>query len=201
MRMVSVVIPTIAPRRDLLQQAIDSVSAQTLGHDQIEILVLQDDAHRGAAATRHEALMKVTTPWVAFLDDDDFFMPQHLEHLLNHAFVEDADYVYSWFETLPFGCDPFPSTHYTDPWDPLVPRQTTITTLVRTALAQEVGFLGEAGTDTGDGMRSGEDWEFTLGCNRLGQISHLVEKTWYWRHWGMGSPGQPGNTSGLGSRW
>lgn len=192
--LITIVVPTIPPREALLEEALLSIKQQTINPGLTIAHVVMDTQHRGAAVTRHSALMDVFTPWVAFLDDDDLFMPHHLEKLMRHAFVEDADYVYSWFETLPHGCDPFPVTHYTDPWDPQVPRQTTITTLVRTALAQEVGFLGEAGADTGDGMRSGEDWEFTLGCNRLGKISHLVEKTWYWRHWA-------GNTSGLGDRW
>lgn len=190
--LVTVVIPTIAPRASLLEEAVRSVYTQTMYG--VEVLLVADYEHRGAAVTRHEGLMKVATPWVAFLDDDDLFMPHHLEHLMNHAEDTEADYVYSWFETLPNGCDPFPTTHYTDPWDPQNPRQTTITTLVRTDLAKEVGFLGEDRGATGDGMRAGEDWEFTLGCNRLGKISHLVERTWYWRHWG-------GNTSGMGDRW
>lgn len=195
---ITVVIPTIPPREHMLREAISSVTSQTMPCNS---LVMLDVEHAGAPATRDKGLRLVETPWVAFLDDDDLFKPYHLEHLLAHAYQTDADYVFSWFETLPNGSDPFPSSsHYEAPWDPENPRQTTITTLVRTELAQEVGFLGDR-TDTGDGMTAGEDWAFTLGCNRLGKISHLVEKTWYWRHWGFGGPGRPGNTSGLGTRW
>lgn len=196
--LITVVTPTIPPREFMLREAIASVAAQTMPCD----LIIQLDAeHQGAPMTRDRGLRAVVTPWVAFLDDDDLLMPHHLERLIVHALATDADYVFSWFETLPNGLDPFPSSsHYEAPWDPENPRQTTITTLVRTELAQEVGFLGDR-TDTGDGMTAGEDWAFTLGCNRLGKISHLVEKTWYWRHWGVGQPDRPGNTSGLGSRW
>ena len=189
---VTVVIPTIAPRKQLLQEALDSVDVQSF--KDYEILVAEDLDHAGAAVTRHEALMKVKSPWVAFLDDDDMFMAHHLDKLIGHQEETNADYVYSWFWTLPAGLDPFPPGHFLDPWDKDNPRQTTITTLVRTELAQQVGFLGPDPDPTGDGMRSGEDWGFTLECNRLGTISHLVERTWYWRHWG-------GNTSGLGNRW
>jgi hypothetical protein len=196
--LITVVIPTIPPRGQVLQEALFSVKQQVLRSH--EVLVEMDTAHAGAAITRQRGLERVTTPWVAFLDDDDMFMPQHLNNLWRHARETGADYVYSWFETMPVGCDPFPVTHFTAPWDPAAPRQTTITTLVKTSLAQEVGFLGES-EDTQDGMRSGEDWGFTLGCNKLGTISHLVERTWFWRHWGQGSPGMSGNTSGLGSRW
>lgn len=188
---VTVVIPTIPPRGNLLREAVDSVKAQTC---EPGLLIVTDTEHQGAAYTRHRGLMQVKTPWVAFLDDDDLLMPQHIEHLLQHALEHEADYAYSWFETLPNGHDPFPSTHFTEPWDSDHPRQTTVTTLVRTKMAQEVGYLPPGEDGTIDGQRAGEDWFFTLGCNTLGKISHLVERTWYWRHWG-------GNTSGLGSRW
>ena len=195
---ITVVIPTIQPLSDLLAQAVDSIRAQT--QLPAEVIIEQDLHHEGAGPTRDRALRRVTTPWVAFLDDDDLFMPQHLERLWQHAEETRCHYAYSWFETLPAGADPFPVTHFTEPWDYRQPRQTTITTLVVTGLAREVGFLGDPAA-TGDGMRAGEDWWFTLECNRLGTISHLVERTWYWRHWGYGQPGMPGNTSGLGSRW
>jgi len=195
---ITVVIPTISTRGDLLSQAVNSIKYQTQLPE--AVIIEQDMHHEGAGMTRHRGLWRVTTPWVAFLDDDDLFMPQHLERLWKHAQETGCHYAYSWFETLPAGSDPFPPTHFTDPWDPNQPRQTTVTTLVQTNLAREAGFLGDP-RDTGDGQRAGEDWWFTLECNRLGKISHLVEKTWYWRHWGFGQPGMPGNTSGLGSRW
>jgi hypothetical protein len=72
--------------------------------------------------------------------------------------------------------------------------QTTVTTLVRTELAQDVGFLWPADSEI-DGQRAGEDWEFTRGCMAYGaKISHLVEHTWLWHH-------DSGNTSGLPDRW
>lgn len=196
---VTVVVPTIAPRVLLLQEALASIEAQS--HRAVAVLVQEDTTHAGAPATRHAGLMRVETPWVAFLDDDDLFMGHHLARLVEHAEETGADYVYSWFETLPHGYDPFPETHFTSPWDRAVPRQTTITTMVRTELAQTVGFLGGPDRATGDGMTAGEDWAFTLGCNELGIISHLVDRTWYWRHWGYGQPGGNGNTSGRGDRW
>lgn len=199
MRDITVVIPTIAPRAAMLKEAVESVEHQSL---KANLIVWEDSEHQGAAKTRHAGLMAVQSPWVAFLDDDDLFMLKHLEKMMNHAEETNADYVFSWFYTLPLGCDPFPESHYLDPWDPQNPRQTTVTTLVRTSLAQEVGFLGEADRDTNDGQQGAEDWWFTLGCNRLGKISHLVDRTWYWRHWGFSTPYKPqGNTSGRGDRW
>lgn len=194
---ITVVIPTIAPRKDLLEQALASVRAQTL--QPAAVVVEEDTTHAGAPATRHAGLMRATTPWVTFLDDDDLMMPQHLEHLLAHALETGADYVYSWFETLPLGCDPFPPTHFTEPYDPANPVATTITVMVKTELAQAVGFSDANRRPT----ETGEDWLFQMGCQERGaRISHLAERTWYWRHWGYSTPAtQVGNTSGLGTRW
>jgi len=192
---ITVCIPTIAPRSLQLLRSVRSVAAQTMPAAAISIAV--DHERQGAPATRQRALDAVQTEWVAFLDDDDYFRPEHLEHCYQHAMDTGADFVYSWFDVIG-GTDPFPSTHFTEPFDPANPIETTITTLVRTGLAKEVGFKE---LDRG-GANTGEDRFFTLGCLEAGaRISHLVERTWYWVHWGTGQPGRPGNTSGLPTRW
>jgi glycosyltransferase involved in cell wall biosynthesis len=191
---ITVAIPSIPPRRALLSRAINSVADQTL--HPVGLSIAMDWHKEGAAITRQRALDGVHTPWVAFLDDDDEFKADHLEKLMRHAEDTGADYVYSWFETVPGGCDPFPHYHYTNPFNPAYPIQTTITVLVRTGLAKEVGFAHYE-DDGGliDGQRWGEDYAFTLGCVQHGAIiSHLVDKTWYWHH-------DSHNTSGRADRW
>lgn len=184
---ITVVIPTIPGRENDLRRALDSVAAQTF-KDWRTIVVCDVDGE-GAAATRQRGLEMVETPWVAFLDDDDWFAPIHLERMLAHALETGADFVYSWFQTVPPGLDPFPHTHFTRDFDPLDPIETTITTLVRTGIAKQVGFKAlERGENN-----SGEDRYFTLGCLALGaHISHLKERTWCWNMHGR-------NTSGLAS--
>ena len=186
---ITVVIPTIPPRNHLLKLAIDSVAVQSLEARAISIAI--DTRREGAALTRMRALEAVRTEWVAFLDDDDTFMPHHLEYLLRTAKSAEADFAYSWFHTEPAGRDPFPDWLRTAPWDPKVPRHTTMTVLVRTELAREVGFTpAEEGAAHGN-----EDWRFILGCNERGRIVHLCEeRTWTWHH-------DSGNTSGLPWRW
>lgn len=181
---ITVAIPTIPTRAKMFGEAIRSVSNQTYPPAAISVAV--DVEKQGAPATRQRALDAVITEWVAFLDDDDLFMAQHLEHLYAHAMETGADFVYSWFH-VPGGADPFPETHFTEPFDYLNPIETTITTLVRTGLAKTVGFQA---LNRGE-VNTGEDRFFTLGCMHAGAtISHLVERTWWWRH-------HAGNTSGL----
>lgn len=184
---ITVVIPAhpARARNGMLLRALNSVLVQTYPAAAVSVAM---DVHReGAAATRQRALAAAQTPWVAFLDSDDFFKPQHLERMIKHAQETGADFVYSWFEVLG-GNDPFPSTHFTNDWNPDDPIETTVTTLVRTGLAKQVGFKA---LDRGE-INSGEDRYFTLGCMEAGAIiSHLKEKTWFYAHHGANTSGLP----------
>lgn len=198
---IAVCIPSIPVRREMLARAVCSVGAQTLKPNAIHIA---SDIHRqGAPKTRQRALDAVDpaiSPWVAFLDDDDEMLPEHLEHLLAFALDGGYDYVYSWYKIIVgdviFDHDPvFPATHFSSPWDPENPRQTTVTTLVRTELAQAVGFdTNDLRDEKAQSINTDEDWRFTLECNRRGRIGHLVEHTWLWHH-------DSKNTSGHPTRW
>lgn len=184
---ITVCMPSIPPRGVMRNRALSSVNAQTKQPAAIAVAI--DTEREGAAGTRQRALDAVRTEWVAFLDDDDAFMPQHLAALSWHAEETGADFVYSWFEVVG-GRDPFPSTHFTNPFNPDDPIETTITTLMKTELAQEIGFQV---LDRGEG-NGGEDYRMVLECVKKGaNIQHLVERTWYWFH-------HSGNTSGLPTR-
>lgn len=190
---ITVAIPAHPPRvtNGLLQRALASVWAQTLPAGAVSVVV--DHNRDGAAITRQHALDAVNTEWVAFLDSDDQMFPQHLERLHAHALATGSDYVYSWFQVVG-GADPFPQ-HFGQPFNPADPIQTTITTLVRTELAQSVGFLRPTEGDLIGGNVWGEDYQWTLGCARAGaKITHLPERTWAWHH-------DSSNTSGRPDRW
>lgn len=195
---ISVVIPTVAPRRAMLREALRSVADQTLAPDAI---IIQEDVNReGAAVTRQKGTDRVDTDTVAFLDDDDVLYPQHLERL--HATMQEtgADLVYGWFD-VQGGTDPFPQFEGL-PWDSAVPRQFPVTYLARTEAIRVAGGWTDGwdpanaenpGTDE-YGNRAGEDFRLTLRLVANGaKIVHLPERTWGWRH-------HVGNTSGLPSR-
>lgn len=197
---VAVVIPAhpARVRNGLLARAVGSVWQQTVVPRGISLAI--DIQRDGAPATRQRALDAVPwwdaggPAWVAFLDSDDYFLPTHLEDLVRHAEETEADFVYSWFK-LEINSGQviekdliFPDTHFTNPFDPADPIETTITTLVRTNLAKSVGFKA---LDRGE-ANTGEDRFFTLGCLSAGaKISHLVKKTWIWSHHGMNTSGLP----------
>jgi len=203
---VAVIIPTHPARlgNGMLQRAVESVWAQTRPPDTVHIAV--DNDRLGAAATRQRALMAASTDFVAFLDSDDLFLPKHLEWLLRHQEDTGADFVYSWFKVLQQFADGrsnileddpvFPIGHYLNEFDPADPIETTITVLVRTELAQQVGFKELNRGET----NSGEDRYFTLGCLEAGaKIRHLRRKSWLWCHHQL-PDGTVGNTSGRATK-
>jgi hypothetical protein len=223
---ITVVIPSIPPRRSLLRRAVTSVLAQTMPAAALSVVV--DSDRLGAAVTRQRALDAVNTRWVAFLDDDDEMKPNHLEALFSAAVDYDALYLWSRFQValpkrgyrvpgfrgaeyeLRDGPEPLGAGTF-EQWNPRQPAQTTITTLVSTELARDVGgftpppvdcsicpvFAGVCEHAVIDGQRAGEDWDFTLRCVAAAspaRFRHVPEVTWLWHH-------HENNTSGLPDRW
>lgn len=182
---VSVVTPWHAQRKanGMLDRCARSVAAQTVP---VQHILAEDVHHKGAAITRAHGLALVETEWTAFLDSDDEMDPDHVEHLLACAADTGADYVYPWFRVVG-GTDPFPM-FFGRPFDPACPNSTTITILVRTELAKEVGFARDPNVQV-----SGEDYAFTLGCIAAGaHIVHLPRRSWTWHHGSHNSSGLAG---------
>jgi hypothetical protein len=187
---ITVVVPTHTARvrNGMTKRAIGSVLGQTL--PAASIIIEHDTAGAGAPDTRDRGLQKAATEWVAFLDSDDQMKPIHLEHLMECALETGADYVYAWYEAVGFGADPLP--HFGRPFNPEKPTQTTITTLVRTELAQSVGFRQPPEGALINGERFGEDFLFTVECVKAGaRIVHLPERTWLWNFHGANTSGLP----------
>ena len=194
---ITVAIPAHPARvaNGMLDRAVASVKNQLLPAADISIAI--DENGDGAAVTRQRALDAVQTEWVAFLDSDDWFYPEHLKVLAAGARIFSADYVFSYYMVhFPDG-KPWPQNdplgHFGKQFNPQAPHQTTITTLVRTELAKKIGFFDPPeGAEIG-GHRGGEDWFFTVGCAEAGaKIVHVPRRTWAWVHHGANSSGIPG---------
>lgn len=185
---VTVCIPSIPTREVLLRRAVDSVSGQS-AHAKTTSVAM-DYAGDGAAVTRNRAAEGATTEWLAFLDDDDEFLPHHLETLMEHASATDADYVFADFmvpQAPGFRLDSFCYGVF----DPENPMQTTITIMVKRWIFEELGgYTLPAEMTRIHGDVVGEDYDFTKRCVAAGvHIHHVPFITWYWHHHG-------GNTSG-----
>ncbi len=168
----------------LLARALNSVYAQTY---QPEVVVIVNDKGRnGAGWTRQQLLSHVQTEWIAFIDSDDEWLPEHLAKCLAVAEATEAVYVYTWFH------GPDPLGHFGLPFNPCTPHHTTMNVLVRTDIAQEVGFPASEGPPF-----SNEDWAFITGvaklaCERDLKMVHLAERTWQYHQHGQNSSGLPG---------
>mgnify|MGYP001610304222 CR=1 FL=1 len=192
---IGVVIPTHPARitNGMTARAVQSVWSQTLPAAEVHVPV--DLIGGGAWTTRDRGLQAVRAEWVAFLDSDDELMPHHLETLARGAKESGADYVYSYYQVRnaygdEIDCDPL--GHFGKVFNPADPLQTTIVTLVRTELAQAVGFHAPPMDSKVGGQRYGEDYQFTLGCVAAGaKIVHIPERTWWWVHHGRNSAGMP----------
>src|SRR5688572_11667236 len=136
----------------LLARALRSVILQT--HQPAAIIVSNDLAREGATANRQHILDAVQTDWMAWLDSDDEWYPDHLEKLWRTAEQTGAMFVFPWFDAP---ADPL--GHFGLPFNPATPHHTTITFLVKTEYARRVGFThGHA-----EGTFSNEDWGHLLG--------------------------------------
>ena len=76
---ITVLIPTIPSREELLEEACASVERQT--YPVRKLIVGVDADHHGPAISRNVLLQQVETEWVAFLDDDDLLYPHHFDVL------------------------------------------------------------------------------------------------------------------------
>lgn len=168
----------------MLDNAVVSASMQMLQPD--AILIYNDNQRHGAGRSRQALLEQVRTEWVAWLDSDDTWEPEHLQKLYQVAVETGSVYVYSWFH------GPDPLGHFGIPFDPCRPHHTTMAILERTDIAAEAGFC-----DTQEGPYSNEDWYHIVRfseicCQRGLKMTHLAEKTWHYHQQGQNSSGKPG---------
>lgn len=186
---VTLVVPTIKPRRKLLARALESAWAQKLPFTDVHVVV--DVDKEGAPATRTKGLDAVRTRWTAFLDDDDELYPEHLETLIYFVLEHDADLVYPWYDVAG-GADPFPQFEGRE-WDPTEPHMFPITVLARTELLQATGGFRTYPDGRHEG---GEDWQMWLSLLAEGaKFVHCPKRTWKWHH------GPHHNTSGRPDKW
>jgi glycosyltransferase involved in cell wall biosynthesis len=183
---ITVLIPTIPPRHELFLRALASVSSQTL--PAAATVIETDTGRRGAAAARNRALEAVDTEFVAFLDDDDEFLPDHLKLCARYATLSGVDVVYPGYEVVG-GDDPV--NCFGIPFDAsLLKRRNFIpvTTLCRTELVLAAGGFQERPDENGDPC---EDWGLWLSMLDNGaKFGHLPQRTWRW-HLGDTTRGRP----------
>lgn len=179
--MISVVIPTIPPREQELQRAFKSVRNQTLQPERIIVQCDQDG--EGAAITRNKGLAQVETEYVAFLDDDDEFLPHHLQSLYDCAQRTGADLVYSAYQGINEGLfKKYLFKPFTDEYRQVILREKNfipVTVLAKTEAIRSVG--GFTRHPLARETMPLEDHGCWIKMLEAGyQFSHCHEVTWKW---------------------
>lgn len=197
---VAVCIATVPPRAHLLERAKASVEFQTRPADQIIIQVDRDGD--GPARTRNNAWRRAETDYVAILDDDDEFLPNHLDLCMRAARVEKADLIYPWFEHVGWPewtkdrPDPLAVPYEGRLQHPLGirfgPEQAAhlrryafipVTTVMRRSMLEAVGGYPEPGSPLWRQCNGLEDWAVELAMlDAHAKFVHVPYRTWRLHH-------------------
>jgi glycosyltransferase involved in cell wall biosynthesis len=171
---VAVITPTLPERSGFLAECMGSVAAQTV--PATVHLVGVDLERRGPVAVRNELALAADTDWLAFLDDDDLFLPNHLEVLLSVADC-NVDVVWSLCEVT--GRPGWSVPHFCYGWK-LKPGGQNFIPI--TALVRRSTFVGVGGFPD---VPWSEDFALWLKMQALGAGFRCVhETTWVYRFHG-----------------
>jgi hypothetical protein len=173
---ITVLIATIAGREDSLLRAIASAAGQSL--PAADIVVEHDRLRTGAAAARNRALERVSTEFVAFLDDDDELLPDHLKLCARYARLSGVDVVYPGYEPVggpdPVGCFGLAFDGGLLRTRNFIP----VTVLARTEAVRAAGGFQPHPDENGAPC---EDWGLWLAMQAQGaRFGHLAVRTWRW---------------------
>jgi hypothetical protein len=171
-RKIAVITPTVASRSKLLEECKASVKAQTWDGEILH--AVEEDCYKVGAATMRNTIVQgidQSYEWLAFCDDDDLIMPEHIAVLA--AASEGADVIYSdcqeegfvkTWHTREFNYDEVKASNY-------IP----VTCLFRRSMFEKIG-----GFDLKH--YPGEDqWTFLNAASAGARFKYVPQVTWTYR--------------------
>lgn len=121
--LVSVIIPTYKRARAFLKRAIDSVLAQTYGNIEVivvddnglsetekyreevtkvldayedkRIVYIQNEENLGVSLSRNRGIQQARGAYITFLDDDDCYLPNKIQHQLTYMIEHELEVCFS----------------------------------------------------------------------------------------------------------
>lgn len=202
---VSVIVPT-HNRLDRLEETLRSICQQSM--QDLEIIVINDNGvdvehiirrcnqdveihylrhrvNRGLAAARNTGLRHARGRYIAFLDDDDIFLPDHLETLVNFLETsgDKAAYTDAWCaeeEKSPEGNYNVIRRHvpYSKDWDN---DRILKGNFVPVLCFLHERALGIAAGEFDEQLSTHEDWDYWIRLSRLCTPVHLKKVTCEYR--------------------
>jgi len=195
---VTVCTATIPTRVDLLKRAIKSVENQTLKAK--HHLIKLDVEKLGQPIVLDQIIKEATTKYVAILDDDDEFLPNHIELLYKKIVETEADLVFPHFRYSNLSDAGHLERFRGLPWDNNNPHQVPITWIAKRKTVLEVGgFSGDFDVLSfevdNQGNRIGNDFNLIKKLAKANKhITNISEITWIYH---VGHP----STLGMPIRW
>ena len=195
---VTVCTATIPSRAEMLERAIDSVKNQTLQPK--DHIIKLDDQKQGQAAVLDSIVEEAQTKYVMMLDDDDEFLPIHIQSLYAKIEEEQADLVYPHFRYATRGDGGHLEQFFNEPWDNRYPHQVPLTWICRTDVFLDIGGFSKDYDPNSynldeQGNRIGHDYLFILRLvQNKKRIVHLPRVTWVYHDDRISTLGMP-------SRW
>lgn len=179
---------------------IDDASADRVKTEEIinnsndsRITFLKHDKNKNGAAARNTGIKAASGKFIAFLDADDEWQPNHLELAIHKLETEEYDLVYS---------QALVKTNLADavmPQNGIQPQQTisdyqfvqggvmfTPTIVVKSHLAKDILF--------NESLRRHQDYDFLLRCEGEGINIGFVDKPTVIIHWETNNPKSKGGT-------
>jgi MoaA/NifB/PqqE/SkfB family radical SAM enzyme/Tfp pilus assembly protein PilF len=218
--LVSVIVPTYN-RPDQLKDAIGSIQSQT--YKNIEILVVNDNGvdvgerlasmntggrityirhsrNRGLAAARNTGIRSSKGKYIAYLDDDDIFYPEHIQTLVgflekNQSSVAYTDAYRAWQRLENGRCVTFKKdVPYSFEFDydrilgeNFVP---VLCFMHRRDCLDQSGIFDE-------NLRSHEDWDLWIRMSRKFEFKHIKQITCEFAHRSDGTTMSSGNKADM----
>jgi hypothetical protein len=188
--LASVIIP-VFNLREFVPEAIESVLAQTLSRDDVDIVVVDDGStdgsdevartflprirfvaqeNRGLSAARNAGIRASRAPFLAFLDADDRFLPEKLAASLD-AFAKrpQIGIVYSGVRYIDAAGTPLPGRGSISREGDLLP-DLLLGNLIHPNAAVVRRELVEAAGGFDETLTSLEDWDLWLRLSRHGAL-------------------------------
>jgi glycosyltransferase involved in cell wall biosynthesis/ADP-heptose:LPS heptosyltransferase/ubiquinone/menaquinone biosynthesis C-methylase UbiE len=202
--LISVIVPTFN-RKDKLEETLQSILSQA--YENFEIIVVNDagedikviiesyrdkrikyfshEINKGLAAARNTGIKNAKGKYIALLDDDDIFYPNHLQVAINNlddvnkviytdavrkTYIKDGEKYILESETVPYSID-------YDRNKLIIGNIAAVNCFVfEKSLIDKAGYFDE-------NLPVLEDWEFWLRLSEITNFKHIKENTvqvnWY----------------------